>query len=207
MEDFLRPLVSSLVYVGEPMPERAAWFARHILPLEGQVRASLRRSGWRPDEIEDLVQEAYARLASPSLKRAEISSPADYLFRTVRNIATDQIRRRSIVPIRSVDDVSRLGIADCAPDAEAQLSAHEELALLRAAIDRLPAQCRAVFVLRKIEGLSQAETAQRLGLSQSTVEKHVARGLRLCGSYMTQDDSTVPLVRSNQGLSRGHRRS
>ena len=46
------------------------------------------------------------------------------------------------------------------------------------AIAQLPAKCREAFVLRKVQGLSQRETARKLGLSESTVEKHVGRGIR-----------------------------
>ena len=66
------------------------------------------------------------------------------------------------------------------------MTAHEEMAQLKDAIESLPGRCRAVVVLRKIEGLSQAETARRLNMSQSTVEKHVARGLRKIAESLTR---------------------
>jgi RNA polymerase sigma factor (sigma-70 family) len=169
------------------MSTRAAWFAEHILPIEPKVRAWLRKAGWTREEIEDLVQESYARLAAQwASGGVEISQPAAYMFRTVRNAAADNLRRKRIVSIRSVADMSRLDLRDEALDPEQELSAHEDLAQLRAAIDRLPRQCRAVFVLRKVEGLSQAETAKRLGMSQSTIEKYVARGMRQCAAFLTR---------------------
>jgi RNA polymerase sigma factor (sigma-70 family) len=188
------------------MLSRAEWFAEHILPMEPKVRAWLRKAGWNRDEIEDLVQETYARLAA-AYASAEVSHPTAYVFATVRNVAADQLRRQRIVSIRSVADISRLNIADGELDAEQQLSAHEELEELRAAIARLPGQCRAVFVLRKVEGLSQAQTAARLGLAQSTVEKHVARGMRLCAAWMTtRPDNASGHSTLQQEMSRGNRR-
>jgi RNA polymerase sigma factor (sigma-70 family) len=187
------------------MLSRAEWFAEHILPMEPKVRAWLRKAGWNRDEIEDLVQETYARLAA-AYANAEVSHPTAYVFATVRNVAADQLRRQRIVSIRSVADISRLNIADAELDAEQQLTAHEELEELRAAIARLPGQCRAVFVLRKVEGLSQAETAARLGLAQSTVEKHVARGMRLCAASMTSRLDTFRNSTPHQEVSRGNRR-
>jgi RNA polymerase sigma-70 factor (ECF subfamily) len=166
------------------MTDRARWFADHILPLEPKVRSWLRRAGWPREDVEDLIQESYARLAAhwPN----EIGHPSGYLFRTVRNVAADQLRRKQVVSIRTVADISKLNVMDAGLDAEARISAHEELEELRQAIDRLPPKCRAVFVLRKIEGLSLARTAARLGLSENTVEKHVARGMRLCAAFLTR---------------------
>jgi len=186
---------------------RAEWFAEHILPLEPKVRAWLRKAGWSREEVEDLVQETYARLAA-AWAGDEVIHPSAYVFATVRNVAADQLRRQRIVSIRSVADISRLNASDSEPDAEARLTAHEELDQLRAAIERLPGQCRAVFVLRKVEGVSQAETAQRLGLAQSTVEKHVARGMRMVAAWLTRpDDEGLKAANSNarRGLSRGNR--
>ncbi|MGH8200295.1 MAG: RNA polymerase sigma factor [Steroidobacteraceae bacterium] len=47
-------------------------------------------------------------------------------------------------------------------------------------MDSLPPLCRRVFVLRKVYQLSHAEIAQVLGVSHSTIEKHVAKGLLRC---------------------------
>jgi RNA polymerase sigma-70 factor (ECF subfamily) len=59
------------------------------------------------------------------------------------------------------------------------VGAREQLRLVQRLIDNLPARCRGVFLLRRIEGLSQRQTAERLGVSENVVEKEVARGLRL----------------------------
>jgi DNA-directed RNA polymerase specialized sigma24 family protein len=48
----------------------------------------------------------------------------------------------------------------------------------------LPDRCREVLTLRKLYGLSQREIAQRLGIAESTVEKHVAYGVHLCAERM-----------------------
>lgn len=188
------------------MSGRAEWFAEHILPLEPRVRGWLRKAGWSREEVEDLMQETYARLAA-GWASGEVAHPSAYVFATARNVAADQLRRQRIVSIRSVADISRLNAADGEPDAETRLTAHEELDQLRAAIERLPGQCRAVFVLRKVEGVSQAETARRLGLAQSTVEKHVARGMRMIAAWLTRPEETAHAAHSNsrQGTARGNR--
>jgi RNA polymerase sigma-70 factor (ECF subfamily) len=44
---------------------------------------------------------------------------------------------------------------------------------------KLPDKCRAVFMARRVEGLSHRETAEKFGISEKTVEKHMAKGIRL----------------------------
>lgn len=168
------------------MTTRAAWFATNILPHEPKLRAWLRKAGWSAEEVEDLVQESYARIAALPLDK--IDNPTAYLYRVARNIASDHLRRRRVVSIQNVADMSRLDTLDPSPDPEEQLSAYEDLMRLKAAIERLPARCRAVFLLRKIEGLSQAEICARLGLSENTVEKYIARGVRLCAAMLTKNE-------------------
>jgi RNA polymerase sigma-70 factor (ECF subfamily) len=55
---------------------------------------------------------------------------------------------------------------------------------LHAAIDALPARCREIVILRKIQGLPQKEIARQLGLSESTVQVQASRGLRRCAEFM-----------------------
>jgi RNA polymerase sigma-70 factor (ECF subfamily) len=64
------------------------------------------------------------------------------------------------------------------------LESREELRALADAIAELPAQCRRVFTLRKVYSLSPDEIAVRLGLSVSTVEKHLVKGLRYCSDKL-----------------------
>src|SRR3546814_19239181 len=59
------------------------------------------------------------------------------------------------------------------------ISGRQELARLEAALDDLPARCRETFVLRKIDGLSQRETAEKMGVSEATVEKQMVKAMRI----------------------------
>ncbi|MDB5393476.1 MAG: polymerase subunit sigma-24, partial [Rhodospirillales bacterium] len=68
-------------------------------------------------------------------------------------------------------------IADQAP-ADAAYEAKEDLARIMAALNDLSPQCRRVFLLHKFEGLSHAEIAARVGISRSTVEKHMATSIK-----------------------------
>lgn len=169
------------------MSSRADWFAENILPHEPQVRLWLRRCGWSEHDVEDMIQESYAKLAA--FPKEQIRNPGAFFFQTARNVASAIIRRRQIVSIRAVADIERVATTDTAPDAQSLFIAYEELMRLKAAIEGLPRACRRVLVMRKIEGLSQAETARRLGVSESNVEKHVARGIRLCAAALANAPS------------------
>jgi RNA polymerase sigma-70 factor (ECF subfamily) len=54
------------------------------------------------------------------------------------------------------------------------------------AVRTLPVQCRRAFVLKKVYGLSRREIAEYMGLSESTVQKHIAKGMTMCAEYMEE---------------------
>mgnify|MGYP006186034825 CR=1 FL=1 len=56
-----------------------------------------------------------------------------------------------------------------------------------ALIAQLPDKCRQAFILRRVEGFSQREIAERMQISENTVEKHVCKGIRLLMESMKQD--------------------
>ena len=66
---------------------------------------------------------------------------------------------------------------------------------------RLPVQCRRVFVLKKVYSYSQKEIAEELGISEKSVEKHMALGLQRCRDYMERympEKATGPTDRDQQ---------
>lgn len=108
-------------------------------------------------------------------------------MRTARNVVYDNLRRQKVVAIDYVADPGMLGHADGAPSPEASALARDELRQLRALVAALPTQCRRVFTLRKVYGLSPREIADRLGLSVSTVEKHLVKAVRLCSEGLQRE--------------------
>ena len=183
--------------------QRARWFSEHVLPAEPKVRQWLARSGWRGEDAEDLIQEAYAKLAECDWEA--IANPAGYFFQTVRNLAAGIIRRNRIIPIHSVADIELKAGPDPGPDIDERLSSIEELRRLAAVIERLPPACRRVFVMRKIDRMPQAAVAEELGVTESNVEKHVARGIRLCAAEFAkpQSESKLPAILSNWSRKNG----
>jgi RNA polymerase sigma factor (sigma-70 family) len=167
--------------------ELQRWFAAHILPHEARLRRHLRGIRQRPSDVDDLVQETFSRMVSmPADARGAIRSPYPFLLTTARRVLIDRIRRHRVVAIDSVAGFDDNLFVDPAPTALEQYSAAEELELLKLAIASLPVRCREVLELRKIQGLSQREIAVRLAIAESTVEKHVAHGVRLCAQFFRE---------------------
>jgi RNA polymerase sigma factor (sigma-70 family) len=159
--------------------ERALWLARHILPHEPALRLQIGR--WRlPDglEADDVIQEAYARLAAME-SVAEIRGPKNYLYQIARSIMLTHIRHAQVVSIRSVDDLAQVGAVADEPGPETQVSDREQLHLLALAVAELPEPNRKAFLLRTIEELSHREIGQRLGLSDNAVQKSIAKSVTL----------------------------
>lgn len=158
--------------------ERALWLARQILPHEPALRAWLDRRRVFDLDPDDIVQEAYARLAALE-SVADIRNPKTYFFQIAHSIVCSHLRRRQVVSIRAVEDVELWRIESREASPESVASDRDELYRIAAILARLPRKVGVVFRLRRIEGLSQKETAARLGVSESTVEKHMGRGIRL----------------------------
>lgn len=170
--------------------ERRAWFRREILPLEGYLRAYARRFCRRGEaEVEDLVHETFARAIAYEGWRG-VETPQAFVTRILKNIALDSQRRARIAAFSSVADVDQFGLADDRPGPELEVLSRDELRRLREVVAGLPIQVRRVFTLRKVYGLGHREIADRLGLSVSTVEKHLAKGLRICSDALAREPST-----------------
>ena len=65
--------------------------------------------------------------------------------------------------------------ATLGPDPERQAIAHELGAMLESAIDRLPDTTREVFVLRQVEGMSTADVADALDVSEDVIKTRLSR--------------------------------
>jgi len=148
-----------------------------VLPHEAAVRAWLKRWTGGAQDIDDVIQEAYCRLAAMDDVR-HIASGRAYLFQTTRNIVLEQVRRSKIVRIDNVTDMTSLNVTDEGPSQDRIMAGARELQRVEQLIDQLPPKCRRVFVLRRVHGVAQREIARMFGISESAVEKQAIRGLK-----------------------------
>lgn len=178
-----------------------AWFVEEVLPLEARLVRYLLHARQPASDIEDLRQEVFARVYEAA--GAGLPSPAwPYVYRVARNLVIDRLRRAQVVPIELLADPDSLETAGDDIPADRALVARQDLSRLLAAVEALPERCREVVRLRKIEGLSQREVAQRLGIAEHTVEKQVSKGLRrLAAALFGAGETETP-----EGAQTGERR-
>jgi RNA polymerase sigma-70 factor (ECF subfamily) len=138
-----------------------------------------------PHDVEDVLQEAFVRSFEAEGSRT-IHDARAFLLRTARNVALDHVSSASYRRTGSLHSFDEDQFIDQAAPVEAQVDSEQRFLAFCEAVGSLPEQCRRVFVLRKVYGLSQQEIALRLGIAQSTVEKHIAKGLLLCSERMSQ---------------------
>jgi RNA polymerase sigma-70 factor (ECF subfamily) len=158
------------------------WFVREVLVHEQALMRFLRRNWRDQDEVADLRQEVYARVYEAATRRVP-DSPKAFLFATARHLLVDRVRHQRIVPITAVGDIEQLYVMEDELEPGRWLGGREALARLARALDRLPDRCREVVWLRRIEDLPQKEIARRLGISEKTVEKHIAKGSRMLADH------------------------
>lgn len=154
------------------------WFGEQVFVHRARHRAYAQRLAGNEQDAEDLVQEAYARLFRLE-NWAEIGNPHAFTMRIIHNAAIERFRRADVVRIEQGAVLAALDPADETPGPEAIAAARSDLALVARAVAALPERCGEALRLRRIEGLSPGEVADRMEISVSTVEKHVAKGLRL----------------------------
>ena len=159
------------------------WFLNQIFRHGAALHRYLRRFTSGAEDVEDLVQETYARIYALADPKG-IDSPRALLFRVAHNLAVERARRQTTRATDSVADFELLGVSTEEAPPDEQIDARRRFEAFCAAVDRLPPLCRRVFVLRKVYKLSHTEIADVLNVSHSTIEKHVAKGLLRCRDYL-----------------------
>jgi RNA polymerase sigma-70 factor (ECF subfamily) len=136
-------------------------------------------------DVDDLVQDSFARMLQ-AREAGPIRSVRALLFTTARNLALDTVRRQRVVTFEPITEGTDSSVLTDNTDVIATVSKQQELELLTRAIQSLPDRCRQIFTLRTAYGCTQKQIAERLGVSESTVEKQMAHGIRLCAEFFAE---------------------
>ncbi len=166
-----------------PNPEKDRWYAEEVHPHASSLRSYLRGAFPAIRDVDDVVQESLLRLWRARAGQ-QIRSARAFLFQVGRHLALDLVRRDRRSPIAAEAEESARAVAEPQADAAEAACTSHDLMILAQAIERLPARCREIFILRKLQGVPQKEIAARLGLSEQTVQVQAARGLKRCEKYL-----------------------
>ncbi|MFG6430735.1 RNA polymerase sigma factor [Roseateles sp. LYH14W] len=168
--------------------EVSRWFCAEVLPLEANLVRFLRKHWWEAGDIDDLRQEVFTRMFEQGRRQPPPESALAFMLTVARNLLVDTARRKQVVSIEAYADVDALaiGVEELTP--ERHHAGRSELRRLQAALDRLPARCREVVQLRKVDGLSQREVAARMGIAEDTVERQVSKGIRALAAALADED-------------------
>ncbi|WP_418319617.1 RNA polymerase sigma factor [Piscinibacter sakaiensis] len=146
------------------------------------VRAALMRRGRSSHDAEDIVQEAWLRLAAYEVEH-EVERPEAFLMRSALNLSVDMHRSTSregeVVAI-----AEETVIIDTTPGPEDTVLGRERAARLDMCLARLSDRTREIFLAHRLEGLTYKQIAQHFGLSQTAVEWHMSRAVLHVSEWM-----------------------
>lgn len=136
---------------------------------------------------EDVAHDAYLRVLERT-ESAQIEHPRAFLYRTALNLVIDLHRRHQVRQTESLDALDADGRFS-STELQHDLQLDQRLALMQKALAELNTVCRDCFLLRKLDGLSHQQIAERLGISRSLVEKHIVNAMKHCRMRMRQWES------------------
>lgn len=162
-------------------------FLRNQAPLQRFISRFLVPA----QDIDDIAQEAFLR-AYETEKQKRIDEPKAFLFRIAKNLMLTEFSKKSRKITDYLEDIN--GAEDLLESStlEDSVIAQQKIGVLCEAVATLPPQCRKVFLLRKVYGMSYKEIADYLGIAISTIEKHLLKGIRQCEAYMAEHYSSNP---------------
>ncbi len=152
---------------------------------QAALRHYISRFVRRTSDIDDVAQEAFMRAYRAESKSGEpLEQPKSYLFRVAHNVAVSELQKKSNQIVDCLEEIDDLSVPWIEETLEDQLMAAQTVGMHCEAVASLPAQCRRVYLMRKVHGMSHREIAEGLGIKQSTVEKHISKGIRDCSRYI-----------------------
>ncbi|MCD7033324.1 RNA polymerase sigma factor SigX [Metabacillus sp. GX 13764] len=138
------------------------------------------------EQAEDLVQEVYIRVLKSYDRFEGRSSEKTWLFSIARHVAIDWFRKQKTVKQRILDkfDWDNQQVQDQSPLPEEIALQNEEVQRMYRSLDKCSIDQQTVIILRYIQGLSIAETADSLGWTESKVKTTQHRGIKTLKKLM-----------------------
>lgn len=180
-------------------PGGLSGISRIFLEHNAFLKKFLARFLRHEQDIEDISQQAYLQAYSAEQKRGVIEQPKAFLFSIAKNLALNELSRKSRQMTAYIKDAQAPYSIEDGTSVEEELQARQTLGLYCEAVSMLPETCRRVYLLRKVHGLPHKEIAERLGISRSAVEKHLRMGMQCCRDYMLRKQGGDSLANHTVG--------
>lgn len=145
---------------------------------QSELKLHLARIVDCPDIAAELVQECFI-IFSKEIQKQVIEHPRGFLFRTAKNLAYDHIKHRKVAEKHQSTTLAPI-LNEEAPSAERLVETDEKLTIVSSIVDELPERTRHAFILSRVYGMTYAEIARELNISDSAVEKLLSRALLHC---------------------------
>lgn len=166
-----------------------------------QILHFLRKRTDNASDAADMTQDVFTQWLSYQ-DRAKVEQPRAFLFQMARNLLRDHWRRQQVRQAghREYADSDVEPLSDERDDPLVAAQRLQRLEQLRAVLASLSPRRREAFMLHRFEGFNQAQIAERMGISVSMVEKHIAFAVSHCKQHLQQDISTKPPARRRPGF-------
>jgi RNA polymerase sigma factor (sigma-70 family) len=150
-----------------------------------KLRKLLRSRGRTADDSDDLIQEAFLRMEL-YCREHEVRQPEAFLVRTVINLAADE-RRSAHARHLTYGPMESFSLVDPRPLPDEILSAQQRLQRMKHGLQHLSPRVRQVFVMNRLEGYTYPQIAAQLQISESAVEKYIAKASQFLWEWMHRD--------------------
>ncbi|MBC3419130.1 sigma-70 family RNA polymerase sigma factor [Pseudomonas sp. RW3S2] len=145
----------------------------------------LRKRMDNASDAADMTQDVFTQWLGYR-DRAKVEQPRAFLFQMARNLLSDHWRRQKVRHAALETEASDEAAADNDPLDHAQQA--QRLEQLREVLAQLSPRRREALMLHRFEGLTQAQIAERMDISVSMVEKHIAAALLQCKQRLDSDN-------------------
>lgn len=153
----------------------------HLRSRWAYLRAQVVRITHR-DDAEDLLHDAWVRMSE---RNAAVENSEAFLVRSAANGGWDAYRRERREPSSAtLFETEVTLVSDQSPLQDEVLMARHRLERLRLGVEQLTPRTREVFLMHRLDGRKYREIAADLGISQSAVEKHMARAVEALTDWM-----------------------
>jgi RNA polymerase sigma factor (sigma-70 family) len=146
---------------------------RSLLDIILKARSSVRRRGLPAQDVDDVVQEAFARLEAYA-RAHEIRSQEAFVVHAAGNIIRDEARRRRTSPFDDAP-LDLESLIDTAPQPEQVARGQERLRRAVAGLNQLNPRARTMLLAHRLDGLTIPQIAAREGTSVAATQKQIAR--------------------------------